>query len=1311
MAILTNNLQKASAKVRNAYKNTWKADDKAYAAEFAKIDTKNYYIPHTRQRGYLIAIDRRRHQDAENAVQRWAQKMIQLQRPASSPVDYFLSDDVIRRHDFSGSARYNRYSRTKQDWTVCSARNQNLRESMNIGSQRPLTRWVIGGSCSGPDHWDLGWMRVQPERTWDALDICHLRNAQRGFDDCYKTYDSSRHDGICPFLTWLRRIIEVSQNVDRDRDAHGNGVVSCLTPSGTKFITTQGRPLTGKEALRLQGIPVNKLILTHETQRELFDLAGNAMTTTVVGAVLLAALIVGHRAISVNDRPNLPENPLPIPVEEMNERELLPEQSINLTEYERCTLDKIRSEASASARLCLCEGKTLSRKRSFKKCRLCGHTACVKCVGFPKHNYCAIPELRRLEPSSFTKWLAGHLPMRLQLVHLDISGMEKLFNDCKSHLTPESKDDWTKYKRIVERALGEDMRFESTTRSRHWVVRYSAPHSYLELVIGQVPCWRFFAKPDPLWANNTRRRWLAKHPIARMQLLPGDDILAGQWEFHVPVFLQCSLKIEEFGPMTDSWESHLGIQIKAPAVKKVYNKLKISVKGSSCAHIARYTKEVVGEYQLLKDCGTASRSWHRRISHPEIPPVYFYLDSENTRAVQDDRFVFSRDHHRLLLGEARDLIGSIDPKWRQGRAVANRQADPSTTECRLYGLWEACGAQLQVFKSGLSPAYRMARRNPSIRVSPAMALASNIDTRNRPCSADTMTFASWIVPLMKPDNVCWRLGPWRRIEQESEALALRNLTWLFQKSKNLRQFPSKWRRLSLPGGSMRCQSCSPDPPSVKWRQIYFAKRTTVIPYEDERQASVFERASKAKTSAFMMQTQLHTAESGAFVGHLRVGINITALAHRVLSGIPSWAAEAVELSWRLNTAYEWPLEMKAHEFILKGNQNGVNEEFVFVERRSNIELGRLRREQCRSLWWMKQQESDETPSFLEQEVEEAYLPTLGWLAETKAKFPSQARGGILADDVGYGKTATTLALIDATRQKASDLLKTESTFANGLPSRATLIVVSGILMAQWESEIVKFLGKAYPFVKIRNLPDLSQVSVREIARTSIVLLSLQVLESLGYHQRLGTFAAMPECASMTGRPYRTWLDEAIKRSDNHVKELRSCEDIGDFKKIHEQRLLSARRNQDAAIPFRQVRVTDDQHGKIEIEVMLNDKQPIKIRMSMQLFKLTQEEKLLGMMSPPLHLFRFHRIVVDEYTYLRNLHVNAISFLRAPYRWVLSGTPNLAPNLADFADVKLLAGLLKVNLGVDHDASLTLQKSRLANVENNRTGMDELYQTC
>ena len=58
-----------------------------------------------------------------------------------------------------------------------------------------------------------------------------------------------------------------------------------------------------------------------------------------------------------------------------------------------------------------------------------------------------------------------------------------------------------------------------------------------------------------------------------------------------------------------------------------------------------------------------------------------------------------------------------------------------------------------------------------------------------------------------------------------------------------------------------------------------------------------------------------------------------------------------------------------------------------------------------------------TELFLEQEVAEATLPFLGWRAEAKVERPILARGGVVADQVGYGKTAITIGLIDASPQR------------------------------------------------------------------------------------------------------------------------------------------------------------------------------------------------------------------------------------------------------------------------------------------------------
>ena len=44
--------------------------------------------------------------------------------------------------------------------------------------------------------------------------------------------------------------------------------------------------------LSLQGIPVDDLLLTKESEDQMADLAGNAMTSTVVGACIIAALVL-----------------------------------------------------------------------------------------------------------------------------------------------------------------------------------------------------------------------------------------------------------------------------------------------------------------------------------------------------------------------------------------------------------------------------------------------------------------------------------------------------------------------------------------------------------------------------------------------------------------------------------------------------------------------------------------------------------------------------------------------------------------------------------------------------------------------------------------------------------------------------------------------------------------------------------------------------------------------------------------------------------------------------------------------------------
>ena len=76
--------------------------------------------------------------------------------------------------------------------------------------------------------------------------------------------------------------------------ANPKRISPCVTPQHEWIVSNRMAPFTGAEALALQGIPIpEKKIREKFTSKNLRDLAGNAMSTTVVGAAILAAMVAG----------------------------------------------------------------------------------------------------------------------------------------------------------------------------------------------------------------------------------------------------------------------------------------------------------------------------------------------------------------------------------------------------------------------------------------------------------------------------------------------------------------------------------------------------------------------------------------------------------------------------------------------------------------------------------------------------------------------------------------------------------------------------------------------------------------------------------------------------------------------------------------------------------------------------------------------------------------------------------------------------------------------------------------------------------
>lgn len=125
-------------------KNYFERQD--YSAEFVRLDTKQFYIPHTRTRVYLVAVDKRSSQ-LPAQWKNWVST--KLKRPASSTLDAFLlpSDD-LRIHQAremlvqSGGMLESRSGRF--DWTRCESRHARARLDESLGPKRPLTNWEEG---------------------------------------------------------------------------------------------------------------------------------------------------------------------------------------------------------------------------------------------------------------------------------------------------------------------------------------------------------------------------------------------------------------------------------------------------------------------------------------------------------------------------------------------------------------------------------------------------------------------------------------------------------------------------------------------------------------------------------------------------------------------------------------------------------------------------------------------------------------------------------------------------------------------------------------------------------------------------------------------------------------------------------------------------------------------------------------------------------------------------------------------------------------------------------------------------------------
>ena len=1084
--------------------------------------------------------------------------------------------------------------------------------------------------------------------------------------------------------------------------------------------------MIGDELLLLQGIPADDLIFTHETEDNLKDLAGNAMSTTVVGACILAGLVNGHKALLEQDLPSKKSESMetnnsvvsslvPRPLLQMSEVEITQafgeyqSKRLNLGQPSGVDVTKLLEEGFLSSRKCTREG-TDEALSPIYECTECGQTAGQEAATinakYEEHSFELMNDLMRIHPPDFRRKLLDSLPMVLEIPALDVDSLDKPV--CANEKL------WKEWKERVSVCANAEYRFAFLERNHIWtaVYRTTSGETRLELrLYKNYAEWLLFAeapcKRGPL-------RDILERPVARFNV-SSNSFVGGRCHICLPIDQKVTFTVEAHGDPQPSWRNRLGLKGKFETEVQ-FEKLKIELESDD----EELKKMIDGLYKYLPKCGGACGSMHQKIVSPNSKGeelVYFFLESGRKTTPDEDSFVFCGSCHRTSYGEFREVYLTVDPKVQYRPVFEN---DKPSEEKRkqvlpaiIPGKWITLDnvAVREIKKSSQKLVCSVPSSN--------LAVPVHLNGWRR-----SPALASFTFPANSTDHVflkCERASAPLDLNLQKSTQILRDLAFVTSRL-TIPDCEKKWSSLDRSslekgnGDDAICSTCSPPKASVRWTLVSKGNKSSYVPMEDWQEAAQYEARLKVRPSPWNVR---FTSEADQLL-NVQIGCNAVSLCQRAYGMFPpnTPARRAMIQQGNSEISYDWRVvphtEKSSEQFPkLKLSSNKNDEE---APHPPNFRL-ELRKEQRRSLSWMLRQENANIP-FLEEEVCESLLPSLQWQAEGRVRRPVQVFGGIVCDEVGYGKTCISLALIDSNAESANYPQQTDSPF---ICTRATLVVVPGHLMLQWPREIEKFLGKSKKVCVIKDMKSFNDTAIEDITAADIVVVNFTVLCNDMYYRRLARFAGRSSkslpMGKKGGRQFDFVYESCLENIPNRVSQLKDDASMvyeaieSDAKKVckEEAKDDDAFKTERKKSQYKINGVSSDNTSKKAKGEKENKK--VKEETDTDPWKARTEavkKDYTKMKCPPLELFHWKRIIVDEFTYLldksdRRRPLSVVRRLSARNRWYLSGTPRHE----NFDDVQNLASLLGLYLGAEEP----LHNSKIAKASGSKaaetTGAEQM----
>lgn len=289
-----------------------------------------------------------------------------------------------------------------------------------------------------------------------------------------------------------------------------------------------------------------------------------------------------------------------------------------------------------------------------------------------------------------------------------------------------------------------------------------------------------------------------------------------------------------------------------------------------------------------------------------------------------------------------------------------------------------------------------------------------------------------------------------------------------------------------PSNPMSCSDCAPQQPNIQWTW----EKDVQKPFEDLAETSKYERALKSRAPAFLAKFRI----DGNNVLDFEVRINPDTLVHRALSLLAhDGDLKDIEASWRFITDDSTTPQVIG-QYSLPNTSD-----FKSPEKLVPMKVGmELRPEQVKTvLWALSQERCPQT--FEEEEFVESRAPKLSYRLVARARRKIIRCGGIIASDVGYGKTPVILALVHT--QKAADKERAEQdeqkeqsgnkNIQSGfISSKATLVIVPVQLVDQWEDEAKAFWPqKPKPkIITIKNISSVRSQMIYDIQEADLIII-------------------------------------------------------------------------------------------------------------------------------------------------------------------------------------------------------------------------------